>query len=160
MATTQQTTGDATVPRRLDRLDALLTPYAGRADDVLRIGLGVSFLLGGGFKMLEPAVYQAYLAPFFASIWPTAVVSLDTVFLIAGAAELLFGLLLLARWHVPTVAALTVPWLFGTNVNFIIAVAQGESSVDLLALYIGLMMMAAGVALAAARRESTEPSPN
>ena len=117
--------------------------------------MGVSFVLGGGYKILEPAVYQAYLAPIFASLWPTAIVSLDTVFLIAGICELLFGLLLLAKWHVPTVAALTVPWLFGTNVNFVIAVVQGESSVDLLSLYVGLMMMAAGVALYAARQDAS-----
>lgn len=153
--TDERTTVTGTSKRWLDRVDALLTPYADRAGAVLRIGLGVSFLLGGGYKILEPAVYQAYLAPIFASVWPTTIVSLDTVFLIAGAAELLFGLLLLAKWHVPTVAGLTVPWLFGTNVNFVIAVAQGESTVDLLALYVGLMMMAAGVALAAARRDAT-----
>lgn len=153
-STDKRTPAKGTSKRRLDRVDALLTPYADRAGAVLRIGLGVSFLLGGGYKILEPAVYQAYLAPIFASLWPTAIVSLDTVFLIAGVSELLFGLLLLAKWHVPTVAGLTVPWLFGTNVNFVIAVAQGESSVDLLALYVGLMMMAAGVALYAARQDT------
>lgn len=153
--TDERTTARGTSKRWLDRVDALLTPYADRAGAVLRIGLGVSFLLGGGYKILEPAVYQAYLAPIFASLWPTAIVSLDTVFLIAGICELLFGLLLLAKWHVPTVAALTVPWLFGTNVNFVIAVVQGESSVDLLALYVGLMMMAAGVALYAARQNAS-----
>jgi len=106
-------------------------------------------LVGGGYKILSPPVYQAYLAPLFESIWPTAIVSLGTVFVIAGLFEFAFGALLLADWHTPTVAGLTVPWLFGTNVNFVVAVAQGDTSVDLLALYVGLMMMALGVALQA-----------
>jgi hypothetical protein len=120
------------------------------------VGLGVSFLIGGGFKILAPPVYQAYLAPLFMSIWPTSIVPLGPVFIIAGIFEFGFGALLLAKWHTPTVAGLTVPWLFGTNVNFIIAIAQGESTVDLFALYVGLMMMAFGVALQAADPESPD----
>jgi uncharacterized membrane protein YphA (DoxX/SURF4 family) len=137
----------------LDRLDVLLAPYGDWSARVLRWGLGVSFLLGGGYKVLEPPVYQAYLAPFFESIWPTALVSLGTVFVIAGIFEFVFGALLLADWHTPTVAGLTVPWLFGTNVNFIVAISQGDTAVDLLALYVGLMMMALGVALQAVEKE-------
>ena len=151
-----QTTISSPSKQGLDRIDGLLTPYAHYAGTVLRIGLGVSFLLGGGYKILRPVVYQAYLAPLLASVWPTSLISLHTVFIIAGICEVAFGLLLLANWHTPTIAGLTVPWLIGTNVNFLIAIAQGESSADLLALYVGLMMMAAGVALYAARQN---PSP-
>ncbi|MFB6295227.1 MAG: hypothetical protein ABEH66_00065 [Halobacteriales archaeon] len=139
----------------LDRTDALLGPYAGWSARVLRWGLGVSFLIGGGYKILAPSVYQAYFAPLFASLWPTAIVPLAPVFVLAGTFEFAFGVLLLADWHTPTVAGLTVPWLFGTNTNFVVAVAQGESSVDLLALYVGLMMMALGVALQAVEERST-----
>lgn len=137
----------------LDRTDALFRPYAGWSARVLRWGLGVSFLIGGGYKILAPAVYQAYFAPLFASLWPTAIVPLAPVFMLAGLFEFAFGVLLLADWHTPTVAGLTVPWLFGTNTNFVVAVAQGESSVDLLALYVGLMMMALGIALQAAETD-------
>jgi uncharacterized membrane protein YphA (DoxX/SURF4 family) len=133
----------------LDRTDGLLGPYAGWSARVLRWGLGLSFLIGGGYKVLAPPVYQAYFAPLFASLWPTTIVPLAPVFVLAGIFEFGFGVLLLADWHTPTVAGLTVPWLFGTNVNFVVAVAQGASSVDLLALYVGLMMMALGVALQA-----------
>lgn len=136
--------------RLLSRTDALFVPYADWAPRVLRWGLAVSFLIGGGYKILFPPVYMAYFAPFFASIWPTSYVPLAPVFILAGIFEFAFGVLLLADWHSPTVAGLTVPWLFGTNLNFLVAVAQGETSVDLLALYIGLMMMALGVALLAA----------
>ena len=138
----------------LDRTDALLVPYAQWAGPAVRIGLGVSFLLGGGFKILEPAVYQAYFAPIFMQLWPEALIPLDFVFLLAGAFELAFGVLILADWHTPTISGLAVPWLAGTNFNFIVAVAQGEPTVDLLALYVALMMMALGVALAAARRRN------
>lgn len=139
---------------RLNRTDGLLAPYAYKSGTVFRWGLGVSMLLGGGFKILEPTVYQAYFAPLFASLWPTALISLNTVFLLAGIFELLFGVLLLANWHTPTVAGLTVPWLAATNTNFIVAIAQGEPTVDLLSLYIALMMLALGVALNASREKS------
>jgi len=139
----------------LDRTDAILDPYAGWSTRVLRWGLGVSFLIGGGYKILAPPVYQAYFAPLFASLWPTALVPLGPVFVLAGVFEFAFGVLLLSDWHTPTVAGLTVPWLFGTNVNFVVAVAQGQTSVDLLALYVGLMMMALGVALQAVGEEPT-----
>lgn len=139
----------------LEQADMLLVPYAGWSARILRWGLGVSFLIGGGYKILAPPVYQAYFAPLFASLWPSAIIPLTPVFILAGTFEFVFGVLLLANWHTPTVAGLTVPWLFGTNVNFLIAVAQGASSVDLLALYVGLMMMALGVALQAAEAEST-----
>lgn len=134
----------------LDRTDALLRPYAPWSGQVLRWGLGVSFLIGGGYKILAPPVYMAYFAPLFESLWPTVIVPLGPVFVLAGIFEFAFGVLLLADWHTETVAAVTVPWLFGTNTNFLVAIAQGESSVDLLALYVGMMMMALGVALQAA----------
>lgn len=140
----------------LDRTDVLLGPYADRSAQVLRWGLGVSFLIGGGFKIIAPPVYQAYLAPLFMSVWPTSIIPLTPVFILAGIFEFGFGVLLLANWHTPTVSGLTVPWLFGTNVNFVVAVAQGDSSVDLLALYVGVMMMALGVALQAAESNKTE----
>jgi len=141
--------------RFFDRTDRLLVQYADQASRVLRWGLGVSFLIGGGYKILAPQVYMAYFAPFFESIWPTAIVPPAPVFILAGIFEFAFGMALLADWHSPTVAGLTVPWLFGTNVNFVVAVAQGESSVDLLALYVGLMMMALGVALQAASKHAS-----
>lgn len=131
----------------ITRTDELFVPYAEWGPRVVRWGLGVSFLIGGGHNILAPPVYMAYFAPFFASIWPTAIVPLGPVFVLAGIFEFAFGVLLLADWHSPTVAGLAVPWLFGTNVNFVVAVAQGETSVDLLALYVGLMAMALGVAL-------------
>ena len=144
----------------LDRLDALFIPYAHRAADVLRWGLGLSFVVGGGYKILAPPVYMAYFAPLFASLWPQALVPLEPVFVLAGIFELGFGVLLLANFHTPTVAGLTVPWLFGTNVNFVVAVAQGESSVDLLALYVGLMTMALGVALLSSQSVAAPSGPS
>ena len=136
----------------LDRTDAILVPYADWAGAAFRVGLGVSFLIGGGYKIIEPAVYQAYFAPLFMALWPTAIIPLDLVFILAGIFEVLFGLLLLADWHTPTIAGLAVPWLAGTNMNFLVAIAQGEPTVDLLGLYVALMMMALGVALHAARK--------
>lgn len=135
----------------LDRTDSWLAPYGDWSSTVFRWGLGVSFLVGGSYKMLEPAVYQAYFAPLFASLWPGALVPLDAVFVLAGLLEVAFGLLLVVEWHTPTVAGLTVPWLAGANVNFLVAVAQGEPSADLLSLYVALMTMAAGVALQSVR---------
>lgn len=138
-----------------DRTDALVAAYADRSATVFRAGLGASFLLSGGYKIVEPAVYEAYFAPVFASAWPAAVVPMDVLFLLAGIVEVAFGLLLLAAWHTPTVAAVTVAWLATASGNFVVAVAQGEPAADLLAMHVGLVALAAGVALDAARDDQT-----
>lgn len=118
---------------------------------LLRLGLGTTIFLAGAHKLVAPAAWHAYLAPVFAAAWPTALVPLDPTFVAFGLSEVLFGLLLLAGWHTPTVAALTALSLAGVVTNLSVGAVQGEAVVDVLVRDVGLTFLAVGVALASAR---------
>jgi len=141
----------ATVTDLLDRFDAAVGRYAGYAGPALRGGLGVVILLAGAHKLVAPGAWHAYLAPLFADPWPTALLPLDPTFVLFGVSEVLFGLLLLADWHTPTVATLTALSLLGVVLNLVVGVAQGRPHADVLVRDVGLTLLAFGVALDAAR---------
>lgn len=134
----------------LDRTDATVGRFTNRTESFLRGGLGVVILLAGGHKLIAPAVWHAYLAPPFMDVWPTTVLPLDPTFVLFGISEVLFGLLLLADWHTPTVAVLTALSLAGVVVNLGVGVAFGDPYVDVLIRDTGLALLAFGVALHAA----------
>jgi hypothetical protein len=67
-----------------------------------------------------------------------------------GVIGVVFGLLLLADWHTPTVAALTALSLAGVVLNLGLGVLLGEPWVDVLVRDLGLTLLAFGVALHAA----------
>lgn len=137
--------------RWLDRLDAAVGRHADRAAIALRAGLGLVILLSGAHKLVAPGAWHAYLAPPFAAVWPTALVPLDPTFVLFGVSEVLFGLLLIAGWHVPTVAVLTALSLAGVVVNLAVGVMVGEPVVDVLIRDLGLTVLAFGVALQSAK---------
>ncbi len=136
--------------RLLDRSDAIVGRYADQADRFLRGGLGVVILLAGAHKLVAPAAWHAYLAPPLAELWPTALIGLDPTFVLFGVSEVVFGLLLLADWHTPTVAVLTALSLAGVVLNLGLGVLLGEPWVDVLVRDLGLTLLAFGVALHAA----------
>ncbi|QLG61704.1 DoxX family protein [Halorarum salinum] len=131
----------------LDQFDAVVTRYDRLAGVLLRGGLGVTILLAGGHKLVAPAAWHAYLAPPFAALWPTGLLPLSPTFVLFGVSEVLFGLLLLADWHTPTVASVTALSLLGVVVNLCVGVAVGEPYVDVLVRDVGLTFLAFGVAL-------------
>lgn len=143
----------------LDRSDATVGRFADLAGSVLRGGLGVVILLAGGHKLVAPAVWHAYLAPPFVDVWPTAMLPLDPTFVLFGISEVLFGLLLLADWHTPTVAILTALSLVGVVVNLGLGVLLGDPHVDVLIRDIGLTLLAFGVALNAASSRAAVQGP-
>lgn len=140
-----------TVRSVLDRSDAWIGHFADHAGLVLRIALGLTIFLAGAHKLVAPAAWHVYLAPAFEQVWPTALVPLDPAFVLFGVSEVLFGLVLLADWHTPTVAAVTGLSLLGVVVNLSVAVAQGQPFVDVLVRDVGLTLLAFGVALESAR---------
>ncbi|MFB6361336.1 MAG: DoxX family membrane protein [Halobacteriales archaeon] len=135
---------------RLARSDARIGRYARHAGLVLRVGLGVVILLAGLHKLVAPSSWHAYLAPPITATWPTSLLPLDPTFVAFGLSEVLFGGLLLADWHTPTVAVFTALSLLGVVVNLLLAVAVGEPFVDVLVRDLGLVALAIGVALEAA----------
>jgi len=149
-----------TAPGLLDRADAIVRAYRHFREVVLRGGLGVAILLAGAHKLVAPGAWHAYLAPPFADAWPVALLPLDPTFVLFGVSEVLFGLLLLADWHTPTIAALTALSLVGVVVNLCVGVAVGEPYVDVLIRDLGLALLAFGVALeAGAPRVGEEGGP-
>lgn len=142
----QATMSDRSV---LDRADAAIVRHRRLANPILRGGLGLTILLAGAHKLVAPAAWHAYLAPPLAEFWPTAILGLDPTFVLFGLSEVLFGLLLLADWHTPTVAALIALSLVGVVVNLGIGVVWGEAVVDVLVRDLGLTALALGVALSA-----------
>lgn len=131
----------------LRRSDAAITQYRYLAVPMLRWGLGVTILLAGAHKLIAPAAWHAYLAPPIAELWPTAIIGLDPMFVLFGVSELLFGLLLLADWHTPTVAFLTGLSLLGVVVNLGIGLLWGEAVADVLIRDFGLAVFALTVAV-------------
>ncbi|PSP76063.1 DoxX family protein [Halobacteriales archaeon QS_1_68_20] len=139
------------VTTALDRADAWIGRYAHHARAALRFALGVVILLAGAHKLVAPAAWHGYLAPLLADLWPTALLPLDPTFVLFGVSEVLFGVLLLADWHTPTVAALTALSLLGVVANLVVGVVQGQPHADVLVRDVGLPPFAFGVALDAAR---------
>lgn len=138
----------------LDRLDAAVGTYDHLAPRILRIALGGIILLAGAHKLVAPAVWHAYLAPPLLTLWPTAVVPLDPAFVAFGVSEVVFGLLILADWHTPTVAFVTALSLLGVVANLALGAAVGEPVVDVLIRDLGLTVFAFGTALTAGGRPS------
>lgn len=139
----------------LDRTDALVSRFTRYTEPSLRGGLGVVVMLAGAHKLVAPAAWHAYLAGPLAAVWPTGLLPLDPTFVLFGVSEVLFGILLLADWHTPTVAAVTALSLGGVVVNLVIAVASGDPYWDVLIRDVGLTLFALGVAMLAAGQART-----
>lgn len=124
------------------------------AGPLLRAGLGATIALAGAHKLVAPGAWHAYLAPLFATLWPTALVPLDPAFVLFGVSEVIVGGLLLADRWASLMAAVVAVSMLGVVVNLAVAVAQGEPHADVLVRDVGLTLYATGVALAEADAES------
>lgn len=136
-----------TMSHLLHRTDAALGRYRHLAPPVFRVGLGLTILLAGAHKLVAPAAWHAYLAPPIVELWPVGLVALDPTFVLFGVSEVLFGLLLLADWHTPTIAMLTALSLLGVVANLGLGVLWGEAVWDVLIRDVGLTALAGGLAL-------------
>lgn len=114
----------------------------------MRVGLGVTILLAGAHKLVAPGAWHAYLAPLFASLWPTALVPLDPAFVLFGVSEVVVGWLLVVDRYASLMAAVVAVSMLGVAINLALAVAQGVAVVDVLVRDVGLTLWAAGVTLA------------
>lgn len=120
------------------------------ARPLLRAGLGATILLAGAHKLVAPGAWHAYLAPLFASPWPTTLVPLDPTFVLFGVSEVVVGGLLLADRWTSLMAAVVAVSMLGVVINLSVAIVQGEPYGDVLVRDVGLTLYATGVALAEA----------
>lgn len=141
----------------LERYHRLVAPRADLGRPLLRAGLGATILLAGAHKLVAPAAWHAYLAPLFASLWPTGAVPIDPAFVLFGVSEVVVGALLLVDRYSSAMAAVVAVSMLGVVVNLAVGVLQGEPVGDVLVRDVGLTLYATGVALAEARRPERSP---
>lgn len=140
------------VSARVATIDEWILELAPGSAPIFRWALGLTILLAGIHKLVDPGAWHRYLAPQLLALWPTTLLPLDPVFVLFGVSEVIFGGLLLAGVHRQTVAALTALSLLGVVINLAMAALAGAPVVDVLIRDLGLTVLAAGVAL------TTEPT--
>jgi len=128
----------------LDRYHDLLQQHSSKGKKMLRWSLGVTMLLAGLHKLLDPVPWAAYVAQPFAQLMPLdPVVEMQWV---EGPVEALLGLGILADYRTELLASVTAALLFLIVVNILLI----GGFLDLVIRDIGLLGLAIGVALLAA----------
>ena len=128
-------------------LDRWLAERAHVAPAVLRVGLGVVILFEGVHKLFAPSVWAAYAAPWVLALWPAPMVP---TMVASGAAEVGFGLALVADRYTTLSATVVAVSIAFVVVNLAtIGLATGRF-VDVALRDVGLVALAAGVALQSA----------
>lgn len=128
-------------------LDHRLADHAAAAPAVLRVGLGLVILLEGAHKLVEPAVWAAYAAPWVEVLWPAPMVP---TMLASGAVEVGFGLALLADRYTAVAATVVALSIAFVVVNLATVGLATGAFVDVAIRDVGLAALATGVALQAA----------
>lgn len=128
-------------------LDGWLAPRAPLAPAVLRIGLGLVILLEGAHKLVAPEAWAAYAAPWVLALWPAPMVP---TMLANGVIEVGFGLALVADRYATLAAAVVAVSIAFVVVNLATIGATTGQFVDVAIRDVGLVALAAGVALQSA----------
>lgn len=130
-----------------DALDRRLAPHAYLAPAVFRVGLGLVILLEGAHKLVAPELWAAYAAPWVLVIWPAPMVP---TMVANGVIEVGFGLALVVDRYTTVAAVVVALSIAFVVVNLAsIGVVSGEF-VDVAIRDVGLVALAAGVALQSA----------
>ncbi|MFB6353120.1 MAG: DoxX family membrane protein [Halobacteriales archaeon] len=130
----------------LAALDRQLADHAERAPAVLRVGLGLVILLEGAHKLVEPAVWAAYAAPWVELLWPAPMVP---TMVVNGVVEVGFGLALLADRYTAAAATVVALSIAFVVVNLATVGLTTGAFVDVAIRDVGLVALATGVALQA-----------
>lgn len=120
---------------------------------VLRIGLGLVLLLGGVHKVVAPEVWTVYAAPWVRALWPESLLTLSTAMRLNGLVEVGFGAVLIAGVYTPIAAGIVALSLVGVLVDLLSVALTSGRFVDVLLRDLGLLVLAIGVTVLAARRE-------
>ena len=131
----------------LARLDGWLAERDHLAPVVPRVGLGIVIVLEGVHELVAPSVWAAYAAPWVLALWPAPMVP---PMVASGAAEVGFGLALVADRYTTLSATVVAASIAFVVVNLAtIGLASGRF-VDVALRDVGLVALAAGVALQSA----------
>lgn len=122
------------------------------ADDVYRIGLGVTMLLIGVHQVVDPMFWQGYYPQWFQTVLGRDAVSWATIGL--GVVETVLGAFLMVNRFVFAAAAASTFLLLG----ILAALVTGPGVIDIIFRDIGLLLLALGVTLQAAGTDTAHPT--
>lgn len=131
---------------------------AGYARVWLRVGLGIVVLLAGVSKYVQTAMWTKYYAPWFGRLWPTTLVSLETLTYAQGFFEILFGIALMLGFHTSLVAGIWALTMLGIVINLFTVFVTSGKYVGILIRDVGLFSLAVGVMLLSANRFTSNQS--
>lgn len=126
------------------RIEGRLARHGEDAGPTARIGLGVVILLAGVHKLVDPAAWGTYLAPWFAARWPVDVGASMVVF---GLTEVVVAPFLVLDRYAAIAATVVAVSMAGVLVDLIVLIAQTGEGADVLIRDLGLLVLATGVAL-------------
>jgi len=140
------------LPHRLDRRVARFDRYA---DDAARVGLGLTILLAGLHKLVDPGAWALYLVAPLPALLPTSPVEF---MLINGVLEPPFALALLADRYTTPAAAFVALSLAATAAYLAVVGLTRGLFVDVLIRDVGLFALAATVTVRSAGGPTRERS--
>lgn len=129
--------------------------YANYALPLMRTGLGAVILLAGAHKLVSPDVWTRYAAPWVTDLWPETLVAFEVAMMVNGVFEVLFGLVLIAGLYTAMTAGIVALSLTAVVFDLLTGVATTGKFVDILIRDIGLLALATGVTVLAAKREQS-----
>lgn len=137
----------------------LLAGYSAYTGPIMRTGLGFVLLLAGAHKLVAPAVWTKYAAPWVTGIWPEWILGFELFMILNGAIEIAFGIALIANFYTTILAGITALSLLSVVINLGTGGLMTGEHVDVLIRDLGLTVLAVGVTLVSARRSSTSVEP-
>lgn len=137
-----------------DQYVTFVAGYAKYTFPVVRIGLGTVILLAGAHKLVAPEVWTKYAAPWVITLWPEGLLSFERLMVLNGVVEILFGLAILAGVYTAITAGIVALSIFAVVVDLLTGAITTGKHVDVLIRDVGLLALATGVTLLAAKRET------
>lgn len=132
----------------------LLAAHSAVARPLLRGGLGVVLFLAGAHKLVAPAIWTNYAAPWVTDVWPVWLLDFESFMILNGVIEVLFGIALVANVYPTVLAGITALSLLAVVINLGTGALTTGEHVDILIRDLGLVVLATGVTLLCAQRSS------
>lgn len=140
----------------LRSLDRRLSRFDRYADDAARVGLGLTILLAGLHKLVDPGAWAVYLVPPVAGLLPMSPVAF---MLLNGVLEPPFALALLTDRYTTPAAAFVALSLAATALYLAAVGLTRGLFVDVLVRDVGLLALAVAVTVRSASAGASETGP-